>query len=925
MKKITSNSNFKTFTSGRMTVVVILMMVMNMLSTSVVAQTPNGSYILGKTSCATCSSPGSNPTGPYVMPDTYNGSPFTARWKNSKVQYLYKANELSSTPNLLSNGADRTIKSLAFDVTSMPAGGYTIENYTVKIANYNDEDHFRDNYDIDSNNEVNFNYPGAITVNVGNVTINSLGWFTIDLGTGFVWDGESDIIVEICKSNTTASPTAKSFAVKATKYPSTNDQFTRGYYTKSNTHAFNIAGCNMNEASYSLGTAHNLAALSLTERQIRPDIKFTLTCNSSPSIAGGTPEVKGVDVSAGGCPMVTIGVKDGSEASGLDFKWLSSTNPSFTGATYIPGVNTATLQVPQSTVTKYYKRSTGCGGTWYHSSVIQVDPPATNVYNGTTWSAGAPTASNAASLRIDGGNVVLHEDVKACGCTITAGDVTVASGKTMYVDGALKVLAGATLTFENNAALVQKDGAAVNEGSIRYKRNSQPLLKFDFTYWSSPVQNQTLVGFSPETLSDKFYKWEYSSNASTPTTQIGWVVEPNTNVMTPGRGYIIRAPQTFATAGAGTVFNGTFTGKPNNGDIVVPVRRGTGMYNLLGNPYPSAIDAAAFYTENSWNLDGTFYFWTHHSPVASQNYSATDYAVYNMTGPTTASPSIQQPDGFIAAGQSFMVKGKSGSIGTATATFKNTMRKPSVNNTTFFRGAAGTSQVADAAAKHRVWLNLTNAQGFKQILVGYLDGASAEFDEAYDGDVMPGAVLSFYSTAAGHNLAIQGKGLPFSQADVLPLGFSTTLNGTHQIALGNFDGLFTSQAVYLEDTTLGVIHNLKNGAYSFTSLAGSFPNRFKLRYTDAALVGGSKASETKLGAAVEQVIVYKQNANLIINGGNLMVDAVNVYDLSGRLLLSQSGYNSSEVVLDNPNWSSQVLIVQMTATDKSIVTKKVVF
>jgi hypothetical protein len=60
----------------------------------------------------------------------------------------------------------------------------------------------------------------------------------------------------------------------------------------------------------------------------------------------------------------------------------------------------------------------------------------------------------------------------------------------------------------------------------------------------------------------------------------------------------------------------TFVGKPNNGTIATNTV-GNDQLLLTGNPYPSALDADAFITDNinaiqsfsSPSIDGTLYFW----------------------------------------------------------------------------------------------------------------------------------------------------------------------------------------------------------------------------------------------------------------------------------------------------------------------------
>jgi len=141
---------------------------------------------------------------------------------------------------------------------------------------------------------------------------------------------------------------------------------------------------------------------------------------------------------------------------------------------------------------------------------------------------------------------------------------------------------------------------------------------------------------------------------------------------------------------------------------------------------------------------------------------------------------------------------------------------------------------SDADERNRIWLNLTNAGGaFKQSLVGYVTGATNGLDKLYDGvslDTNP--YIDFYSINGGKNLTIQGRGLPFVITDEVPFGYKTTIAGAFEISLDHVDGFFVTQDIFLKDLTTGVIHNLKNGSYSFTTLEGRFNDRFLLLYVD---------------------------------------------------------------------------------------------
>ncbi|WP_264565883.1 T9SS sorting signal type C domain-containing protein [Flavobacterium sp. N3904] len=143
-----------------------------------------------------------------------------------------------------------------------------------------------------------------------------------------------------------------------------------------------------------------------------------------------------------------------------------------------------------------------------------------------------------------------------------------------------------------------------------------------------------------------------------------------------------------------------------------------------------------------------------------------------------------------------------------------------------------------AVEKNRVWLNLTNAGGaFKQLLVGYITGATNHWDKLYDAISFDANMyIDFYSINDGKKLVIQGRALPFTNADEVPLGYRTIIEGTFEISISQVDGVLVNQDVFIEDKNSGVFHNLKNGPYSFTTMTGTFNDRFVLVYVDKTVV-----------------------------------------------------------------------------------------
>jgi hypothetical protein len=205
-------------------------------------------------------------------------------------------------------------------------------------------------------------------------------------------------------------------------------------------------------------------------------------------------------------------------------------------------------------------------------------------------------------------------------------------------------------------------------------------------------------------------------------------------------------------------------------------------------------------------------------------------------------------------------------------------------------------------------------------MVGYAAGATNAFDSGYDGELVDGgSAVLLYSKLAPKNLAIQGRGLPFNENDVIPLGFKVTTAGSYEIKLSNFDGIFDTQKVYLEDLLLGVIHDLKDSNYSFVSASGTFDNRFVLRFTSSALTTSSAVFNEN------SVIVYQQNGGIYINTGLESMNEVQVFDVRGSLLYSKNNISSSDLSILNLASSQQILLVTIKSIDGKIVTKKIVF
>jgi hypothetical protein len=528
------------------------------------------------------------------------------------------------------------------------------------------------------------------------------------------------------------------------------------------------------------------------------------------------------------------------------------------------------------------------------------------VWNGTSWSNGLPTAEKAIVFTT---NYDLLQDTKACTCSLNLGvTVKVATGVTLELGS--NYSGSGNLIFENNASFYQSDDSVENTGIIQFKRKTSPVTTTDYTYWASPVAGQQLQQLTPNFSGSTFYSFNYQSNQ--------WQYElANTN-MTLGKGYIFQAPTPLSST-TPFVFEAVFSGVPNNGLISLPIEKSTNPI-LIGNPFPSALDANAFILENQKLLQGSLYFWTHNTPSDMGQYTSDDYAVYNLfggVGTAAKNNGINNniPTGTIASGQAFFALGanEQGSV-----VFKNAMRIKGNNNQFFKNENSLKTAPTSTFEKHRIWINLSNSKGlFKQTLLGYDSGATNGQDLLFDGiSLDSNEELDFYSVNAEFKNSIQARALPFDDSDFIPIGFRVKQEGNYTISLDDLDGLFTNQTIYLEDQKKSIIQDLKKGSYSFTSAQGTFDNRLILRFKNTNEVAEKLTNEVQIVTRTNQIQISstKDKISLVV-----------LFSLEGKQLYQAQRLNTKTHSVEASLWKTKVLIVQITLETGEKITRKLLF
>jgi PQQ-dependent dehydrogenase (s-GDH family) len=522
---------------------------------------------------------------------------------------------------------------------------------------------------------------------------------------------------------------------------------------------------------------------------------------------------------------------------------------------------------------------------------VTLDLPCGNVtttWNGIAWSNGQPSSNKEVNFT---GDYTSNGIVEACRVNVIGtANVIFKTNHTLKVTNAVAVSAGASLTFEDNASLLQINPNS-NFGNIKMKRNSTPMIRQDYTAWASPVLNQQLLSFSPNTLPTRFY--EYFSTGSTTATAYQTIAP--TNNFSQGKGYMIRVDNTWSPT-IPTVFNGEFNGVPFNGNVSQVLGIG---YNLLGNPYPSPINARAFLADNSNST--TLYYWTHTIPAIAGSYPINNYAAFTTLGGVASAAGGVVPLDYIQVGQGFFVNTASGGI----ANFMNTQRTFGSASQQFFK----TSPIVET---HRIWLNLNDENNkYNQILVGYTNGATNAID-ASDGLVLNDSQSLIYNLINNQKYVIQGRELPFQDTDIVPLGLKINQAGTYSISFENADGIFQTQNIYLKDNYNFTIHDIKQIPYSFTSQIGDFKDRFQLVYKNDLLSIDNNV----------KVILYSDGNELYVKSTHETINEIIVFDVLGRELVDFENINLNTFHTNKLNTFQQTLVLKIVLASGKISTQK---
>ncbi|MEM6516758.1 MAG: choice-of-anchor D domain-containing protein [Bacteroidota bacterium] len=601
-----------------------------------------------------------------------------------------------------------------------------------------------------------------------------------------------------------------------------------------------------------------------------------------------------------------------------------------------------------------------------------------SLWNGSSWSE-PPTISRVAVLN-GNYNTNFHSSFEACKLIVNSGtSLIIADGdyvevdNDLTVDGSLTIKPQGSFVQINNAAIVDGAVSTSDRSKIQVEKLTAPLeTNQEYTYWSSPVDGETIANGLAEASITRRYLFNaqnyrdstQESNNDNATNPGHDDIDDNgddwqqildgTTFMEKGVGYAATHLNIgfFPNLGIQYVFEGPF----NNGIINVPIYRNDAEmddnnWNFIGNPYPSpiALDGADGFLAQNVNIDqtvpdaeridGAIYLWSHDTDVSGTangneplNYSSSDYAIINGVDAVAGGDGLE-PERFIPSGQGFFVSMSDaatptfadGNIKSVDVIFNNAMRvRTPGSNGQFFRQ----NDVNPDFNKLR--LNLTSTENvFSQILIGYVENASSGYDGMYfdaPKNLSAGSSASIYSIINGidKKFAIQGRAIEdLSLDEVIPLGLKTSIEEAtiYSISIAQLEGNFmASNPIYIKDSLLNVTHDLTQSDYTFTSETGTYDERFEIVFNlDATL-----DLDNNMMSPNDVSIVELNNGKVRISVGNeATMRQIEILDLLGRTLYTFDTNTSSEILTISAVRQS-TYFARITLSNGQVMVKKAV-
>ncbi|MFC4634673.1 T9SS type A sorting domain-containing protein [Dokdonia ponticola] len=589
--------------------------------------------------------------------------------------------------------------------------------------------------------------------------------------------------------------------------------------------------------------------------------------------------------------------------------------------------------------------------------ILTVSCPTTTTYTiAGGWDNGAPTSSVRAIITEDYDTATMGlGDITACELIVNTGaTLTVSDGNFISVENDITI--NGMLDVANTGSVVQvaEDAITIKNGDITIHKITPPIAANNFVVMGEPMTNGRIRdnvyensravfsiipwNFVPFPIDfDVFPEFEFSENFLDDNNDYLFEIPydpfvpgegppPIPGMRNPGQALLV-FPSSSVDDPVQT-YNLDYTiGTLNSGTITVPINYNgpatTNNYNLLGNPYPSAIDVTAFINAN--DAVNEVYYWDHITSPSSDlpgfgtsNFSMNDVSVRNAMMGIAAVNGGTEPGQFMASGQGFGIKADQAEMMAGTpVVFTNSIRV--TGNNDGFRNPETQTGI------DKLWLNLTTTafeEAMAQTGIGFTSNATPAIDKGYDTPRL-GTFLSLFTTVdSGELLGIQARET-FNTDMEIALGFSTSIEEVtpYTISIDKFEGIAIENAtVFIIDHVLNTIVNLNEQPYTFTAQKGLHTDRFTIVFQDRDVL--SADGESFRESVINLYPNPSQGQVTVAYAGPSTLEKAVITDINGKIIKRIDLQNFDQTqTMDLGDLATGMYFMQITSQETT-VTKK---
>lgn len=543
--------------------------------------------------------------------------------------------------------------------------------------------------------------------------------------------------------------------------------------------------------------------------------------------------------------------------------------------------------------------------------------------------------------------------------------------------------------LRNEAQLIQGNTVSTNSGvgELSVYQNGT-ANNFSYNYWCSPVGNNSAASGNETnrvelidgstgltTSSDAIFTTAYDGTASPLTISSRWlysyvvsdqyadwiILDPNTAIQ-PGLGFTMKG-----IGGGGQLYD--FRGKPNNGTISNGILADN--FTLIGNPYPSAIDALLLiHDPQNTNIDvatspdytptttGVLYYWeqtptTHNtadyvggygaytiSSGGVESFSFPTFYGYDDQGNAVPTPPGPGPSKvarrYIPIGQGFMVEGAPGS-GSNSVFVKNAHRvyaKESSGNSYFFRtdgenndntgveetqyNELGLNIVPDDFKRFRLNINF-NQDFTRQLVQNFHNTATDGFDYGLEAPSSDDSTTDAFWTQNDEAFVIQAHSFDIEKR--IPIIIKAENQQPIEFSIFDIQNFDASQPIYIHDIENDTYVDLREQDYSINLPAGNYTDRFEVTFQPEEALSIE-------GITNEDFTIFQniKNAELtVLNPNALDIKSITLYNVAGKVVINTKNVGiQNEYRFSTKSLSEGIYVATVTVDTNQAISKKVV-